>query len=312
MRRREIEPVDINQLFYFIEVCSVGNITKAAEKLHISQQGLSAAIRRLELELGCDLFYRKSSTIILTENGKTVLTEANAIASHINRMKECCLSKESGKYRIRIAVTESLIVRFPTSLQRLLINGTDDYEVHMIEQYSRDCCDLVSENSCSMGIIYGCPDENKFNVIPLDLVKQVIIVNRLHPLANLDTISIEELDNIPMVCTHKGTYPYNYLLDLFEKNHIRLNVAYECDRPRQTIDIISNNPLLAARTIEEEISEKDLEKIKVLHLADDELLLPVKLITRKGRELNMFERQFKKMILDCYKKDRSLALRSLA
>ena len=45
--------MEINQIRYYIEVCSCGSISRAAEKLHMSQQGLSMAIRRLETELGC-------------------------------------------------------------------------------------------------------------------------------------------------------------------------------------------------------------------------------------------------------------------
>lgn len=293
--------MDINQILYFIEVCNTGNISKAAEKLHLSQQGLSASIRRLELELGADLFYRKANSIVLTDAGRAVLSEANAIATHVNRIYEHCSPKKSGRFRIRIAITESLIVRFPTELQRLLINGNHDFEVSMVEGYSADCCNRVDENDCVMGIIYGHPDEKKFDITSLDVVKQVIIVNKAHPLSQLKTIPMSALDNIPMVLTRKGSFPRDNFARMFEENQLQLNVAYECDRPRQTIEIVSNNPLLAARTIADEVTEQDLERIAVLHLENDPFLLPVKLITRKGRELNSFERVFRRMILDCYK-----------
>ena len=49
--------MDIRQMRYFLEICKFGSISQAAGSLFISQQGLSSAIRRLEQELGCDLFY---------------------------------------------------------------------------------------------------------------------------------------------------------------------------------------------------------------------------------------------------------------
>lgn len=293
--------MDINQIIYFIEVCGTGNISKAAEKLHISQQGLSASIRRLELELGRDLFYRKASSIVLTETGKSVLTEAKAIAAHVDRINELCSNIQSGKYRMRVAVTESLIVRLPDSLQRLLINGSDEYEVQLVEEYSSNCCSRVNEGDCALGIVYGSPDERLFDLVSLDVVKQVIIVNRSHSLAAFDSIPISALDNVPMVLTHKGTTPHNMLSAMFQQNKLRLNVAYECDRPRQTIDIVSNNPLLAARTVADEVTAQDLEKIKVLELAGESFLMPVKLISKKGRDLNMYERLFKRLIIEAYK-----------
>ena len=48
--------MEINQMKYFLEVCNCGSMAKAAEKLHITQQGISIGLRRLESELGCNLF----------------------------------------------------------------------------------------------------------------------------------------------------------------------------------------------------------------------------------------------------------------
>ena len=82
--------LDINQMRYFIEICSCGSMSKASEKLHLSPQGLSLAIRRMEDELGCDLFYRKSSGLILTEIGQQFKTEAEAALRHVDNIYSLC------------------------------------------------------------------------------------------------------------------------------------------------------------------------------------------------------------------------------
>lgn len=68
--------LEINQVYYFLEICKTGKMSKAAENLHITQQGLSVSMRRLEEELSCDLFYRKSNGLVLTEDGQFFKTEA--------------------------------------------------------------------------------------------------------------------------------------------------------------------------------------------------------------------------------------------
>ena len=79
--------MDIRQMRYFIEVCKLGGISQAANSLYISQQGLSSSIRRLEAELGCDLFYRKGNSLVLTEQGQYFLENAADIVDDFDKLK---------------------------------------------------------------------------------------------------------------------------------------------------------------------------------------------------------------------------------
>ena len=291
--------MDTNKMRYYVEVCNSGSMSKAAEKLHMSQQGLSIAIRRLETELGCDLFYRKANGLVLTEVGKLFRDEAEEILRHMDKIYEIC-SSSAGKTRMRVAITNSLIVRLPMELQQLLINGSDEFDVKIIENYSNNCAKMVSDNEAVFGIIYGDCDTSKFEVITLDMVKQVFIVNRAHPLAQRDEISLQELDELPMALPDEFSRPRLEINKMFEKAGVKLNVTYVCNRPRQTIDIVSNNPKLVARTIADEVTDQDLKKIKVLYLKDDPFLLPVRLIYKKDRHLNIHEKFFKQLIIGAY------------
>ena len=62
--------MELLQFRYFLEAAKHGNLTKAAEGLHIAQPALSQSIRRLENELGVPLFDRKNHRIYLNEQGK--------------------------------------------------------------------------------------------------------------------------------------------------------------------------------------------------------------------------------------------------
>lgn len=292
--------MEINQMRYFVETCNQSSMAKAAESLHITQQGISVAIRKLEEELQCVLFYRKWNGLVLTETGKIFKAEAEEILRHVNNIYEQCSMKSAGKTHICIAITQSLIVRLPIELQQLLINGNSEYDVKLIEDYSASCARMVQEKEAQFGIIYGGCDESRFNVTRLDTVEQVIIVSRESPLAAKDEISLRDLDGCPMVLPDRYSYPRLFMAQLFEEAGLRLNVAYECNRPRQTIDVISNNPKIAARTIAAELNDHDLERIKVLPLRGHSLDLTVNLITKKGSTLSSRERLFKHMITDSY------------
>ena len=70
---------------YFITVCEMGTINAAARKLYISQQSLSEHIRKLETELGVDLF-RRGRSLTLTEGGQIFYRAATDLLAVLDRM----------------------------------------------------------------------------------------------------------------------------------------------------------------------------------------------------------------------------------
>lgn len=71
--------MELYQLRGFTVVAEVGNLTRAAERLHISQPALSAQIKGLEDELGVALFERSSSGMVLTAAGRRLLPDAEKV-----------------------------------------------------------------------------------------------------------------------------------------------------------------------------------------------------------------------------------------
>src|ERR1700704_5107666 len=70
--------MELRQLEYFVAVAEEQNFTRAAERVHISQSGVSAQIRQLERELGAELFDRSTRTATLTVAGEAALEHARA------------------------------------------------------------------------------------------------------------------------------------------------------------------------------------------------------------------------------------------
>jgi DNA-binding transcriptional LysR family regulator len=68
--------VDLRQLEHFVTVADEMHFTRAAERLFISQSGLSASIRALEKELAADLFIRNTRRMELTDAGRALLDES--------------------------------------------------------------------------------------------------------------------------------------------------------------------------------------------------------------------------------------------
>src|SRR5688572_1746838 len=71
--------MELHQLRSFVAVAELGHLTRAADRLHLSQPGVSAHIKALEEELELELFERRSNGMLLTAAGRRLLGEAQKL-----------------------------------------------------------------------------------------------------------------------------------------------------------------------------------------------------------------------------------------
>ena len=84
--------MDITQLRYFQIIAETGSLTRAAEQLHISQPAMSAMLKKLEEELGVELFDRTPNRIHLNDVGEAALVHVNQILKSVDQMRADLLS----------------------------------------------------------------------------------------------------------------------------------------------------------------------------------------------------------------------------
>lgn len=77
--------MEIKQLKYFVEVAKREHISEAALELNIAQSAISRQMTQLEKELNVTLFKRQGRNILLTSEGKQLLTEATKILDQLDQ-----------------------------------------------------------------------------------------------------------------------------------------------------------------------------------------------------------------------------------
>src|SRR5699024_351999 len=116
--------MELRLLQYFIDVVEKETFTEAAQTLHISQPSLSAAIKRLEEQVGLTLLERTTRSLALTKEGETIYEEAKKLMAHYEHVTdEITRIREQGPLKLTIGIIESSQLWLP----RILLHYVQEY-----------------------------------------------------------------------------------------------------------------------------------------------------------------------------------------
>lgn len=160
--------MELYQLRSFAAVAESGNLTRAAEKLHLSQPAVSAHIKALEEELDVVLFERVSSGMELTVPGKLLLADANRVMTAAQELRSRALALRGqvlGHIRLG-TLTDPAYIR----LSELLSRAVERYPLLTIEMHHEvtgEAFDKVRDGALDASFYYGERTHAAIGSVPL-------------------------------------------------------------------------------------------------------------------------------------------------
>ncbi len=194
--------MDVKVLNYFIALEDCGHYAPAAKKVYISPQGLSAAIKHLETEVGVPLFNANSGTITLTKYGQVFSTYAHEMVAKteevVARISEM---KRRQSREISLLSSVGLINFFPDDfIQRFNETNTQGAFVPEVRALPDKECEQWLDNSlCDFALINKPVDLQKYSVLPIMEDNMVAWIRRDNPLADAEHITVADLSNQHLV-----------------------------------------------------------------------------------------------------------------
>lgn len=183
--------MDLRALMSFVTVCRLGNITRAAEALYISQPALTRQIQELEQEL----LVRSTRSLSLTENGYLFMLRAQEILDLAKQAKNEL--SENGDILhgvIRVGIVESKIMDY---FADAVVQFNKKYPHVQFEVYSADGDDLkrnLDENKLDMALLIEPVESAKYTKIPIEVTEKWGLVIREEEVSpKKKTLSYEEI-----------------------------------------------------------------------------------------------------------------------
>ena len=191
---------------YFLEIAREGNMTHAAQRLHISQPTLSRQIKELEEELGKKLFIRSNYSMNLTEEGMLLRKRAEDILEMTDKtLAEFKSLDEINGGDIHIGCAESNgIASFIQVIQKLK-EKYPRIRYHFYSSGTDAANERLDQGLLDFAIIVQEVDLSKYNYLQIPASDQWgLIMRKDSPLAEHSCIHLNDLIDVPLILSRQA------------------------------------------------------------------------------------------------------------
>lgn len=213
--------MELRHLRYFVVVAEEQNVTRAAERLHVSQPPLSRQIHDLEEELGVELFRRTAKSLALTEAGKIFLNEARAVLLRVDKAVETVRTVAQGdRGRLRIGYAPSLTVELLPKALRLFERERPGVRVSLHDLSTEECVQWLTARKLDVALTVrpSRPGMRGLTFEKLVTYPLCCAVGAAHPLAKKRSVGLAQLRQERFMVYSREDYPeyFDWLSGLFK------------------------------------------------------------------------------------------------
>jgi DNA-binding transcriptional LysR family regulator len=258
--------MDLSALKTFLAVAQERSFSRAAAKVHRTQPAVSQAIRRLEADLGEQLFDRSSKSGTLTDAGKVLQNYGQRLVRMAEETESAMRElRDLRRGRVLIGANEAAV----HTLLPLVAMFRERYEnvaIDVRRVHARQIPVEVQQGSLDFGALTFHPTETGLLEVPIGTDELVLLVPPTHALAGRRQVTMEELAAEPVIAHNDPSPARERVLRLFEQRHISLKMVIalpSLDGIKRAVELKLGVALLPRRCAITEIASGRLAALPV-------------------------------------------------
>ena len=217
------------QLRAFCHAAQTGSVSKAAERLKLSQPSVSLQIQALEKELNTLLFERCGPKIQLTPAGELLLDMAQPLVDGFSRLADS-FSARLGKVHagpLDIASGEATLLYILPDIIKRFSDEFPQIDVRLHNVTGHDGMALLRANDVdfAVGSMIDVPDDMVYH--PIYHYTPTLIMCKGHPLENKKNVTLEDISPYGLILPPKHLSTWNMVDLVFQQHNVPYNVVLE-------------------------------------------------------------------------------------
>ena len=290
--------LSLNQLRAFYYTANSGSITRAADRLFITQPAVSLQIKALETQCGVLLFHRTKKTLQLTESGKRLYQVAIKIFSLVGEA-ERILSEESKFISdpLRIGSTKTLVRHFLAAYISRFRKAFPKIQIQVDEGSSEEMVKSLLENRNDLAIVGRLPYHEQLKAVPFIQDELVLLAAPGHPLCSKENVCIEDLKGENLILREKGSGTRRVIDRVFEEKNFFYSAFIETgnvDFLKEMVRTGNGVTMLARMGADRDLASGNLI---ALPLREGPFILDIDIVINRERTLSHADEEFLKVLM---------------
>src|SRR5438552_5346997 len=217
--------MDLSALRIFLAVAGERSFSRAAAKVHRTQPAVSQAVRRLEDDLGEQLFDRSSKSGTLTDAGRVLQNYGQRLVRLAEEAESAMRElRDLRRGRVLIGANEAAIHTLLPLISRFR-QKVPDIAVDVRRVPARQIAVEVQQGSLDFGALTFHPPEEGLLEVPVGTDELVLLVWPSHPLAKRRQVAMEDVAPELIVAHNDPSPARERVLRLFEQRHVALQMV---------------------------------------------------------------------------------------
>ena len=236
--------IEIRHLNYFLAVAEELHFRKAADRLFISQPGLSRQIKQMEAELGFPLFERTNKKVILTKAGKYLKDEAVMVLKHLNdSFDHAQLIHEGMEGQISFGYVGSAMQNV---IPQLLLKIKEDHpKVHysLREMENPDQIDALIQKEIDLAFVRLDKVPKGLEIRPVFEDTFSLVLPKEHPINKENFQGLKSFKEEPFILFDQSYSPayYEQVMQIFKRSGFHPIISHNTVHASTIFRLVENN-----------------------------------------------------------------------